>query len=177
MRIIIAASTPQTRTCLRYISITRITYMRCTKRPSSTSHDTVHNAIIVVSSFKMCACMNFNWRAYLRPRARLVLRSNNPLSQARGNEDAKCQTTTYLDGESQRQERRDHKQGCRNEHGSSFLEISLTMQRRRDSKNMYPFAVFAETFPVLGVVAILMSGAMNPPMRFSAEQRASPVPR
>lgn len=41
----------------------------------------------------------------------------------------------------------------------------------------HPLAVSAEMVPVLGVVAILMSGAMNPPTRFNAEQRASPVPR
>lgn len=52
-----------------------------------------------------------------------------------------------------------------------------TKQRQWEDENTHPFAVFAETFPVLGVVAILMSGAMNPPIRFSAEQRASPVPR
>jgi hypothetical protein len=41
----------------------------------------------------------------------------------------------------------------------------------------HPFAVFAETLPLSGVVAILMRGAINPPMRFSPEQSASPVPR
>ena len=49
--------------------------------------------------------------------------------------------------------------------------------RRSKGKRTDPFAVLAETVPVPGVVAILMSGAMNPPIRFSAAQRASPVPR
>jgi hypothetical protein len=41
----------------------------------------------------------------------------------------------------------------------------------------HPFSMFAEVLPSSGVVAILMRGAINLPMRFNPEQSASPVPR
>ena len=41
----------------------------------------------------------------------------------------------------------------------------------------HPFAVELDPPPEAGVVAILMTGARIPVIRFTAEQRASPVPR
>lgn len=60
--------------------------------------------------------------------------------------------------------------------GSNIVKTAATINNVADTKTG-PFAVFADTLPSSGVVAILIRGAINPPMRFSAEQSASPVPR
>lgn len=60
--------------------------------------------------------------------------------------------------------------------GSNIVKMAATINNAADTKTG-PFAVFADVVPLSGVVAILIRGAISPPMRFSAEQSASPVPR
>lgn len=79
--------------------------------------------------------------------------------------------------------------------GSNIVKMAATINNAADTKTglqntkaiissikmdaitTHPFAVFADVVPLSGVVAILIRGAISPPMRFSAEQSASPVPR
>jgi len=60
--------------------------------------------------------------------------------------------------------------------GRSIAKMAATMNNVAET-NTGALAVFAEAPESVEVVAILINGAMNPPIRLSAEQSASPVPR
>lgn len=60
--------------------------------------------------------------------------------------------------------------------GSNIVETVATINNAADTK-IGPSTVAADVLPLIGVVEILMRGAIKPPIRFSAGQSASPVPR